>query len=170
MRELPEQGKAVGKMLYVFHFDLNEFRSVLILLVLAVAGFAFYKFSANDWQKGLGLLAGIITAILFVFVTISHTWDYFEKKAALENGQYETVEGYVEKFHAMPPEGHDSEHFVIDGVYFQYTAFEERNGYHRPACQGGVITNDGQYLKIEYVTNKKGENVILSIEALDPSK
>lgn len=157
-------------MLYVFHFDLNEFRSVLILLVLAVAGFAFYKFSANDWQKGLGLLAGIITAILFVFVTISHTWDYFEKKAALENGQYETVEGYVEKFHAMPPEGHDSEHFVIDGVYFQYTAFEERNGYHRPACQGGVITNDGQYLKIGYVTNKKGENVILSIEALDPSK
>ena len=108
-------------MLYVFHFDLNEFRSVL-------------------------------------------------KKAALENGQYETVEGYVEKFHAMPPEGHDSEHFVIDGVYFQYTAFEERNGYHRPACQGGVITNDGQYLKIGYVTNKKGENVILSIEALDPSK
>ena len=77
------------------------------------------------------------------------------------------VRQYVEQYHAMPFEGHDTEHFEINGVFFEYTNFELTNGYNVPACYGGVVKENGQYLKIKYIDNL-GYNVILYIEELAP--
>ena len=63
------------------------------------------------------------------------------------------VEGYVENYHPMPYEGHDTEHFEIDGVYFEYSDYTIMNGYNISASHGGVVTNNGQYLKIKYIND-----------------
>ena len=61
----------------------------------------------------------------------------------------------------------DPEHFEINGVYFAYSNFELYNGYNRPACYGGVIAENGQHLKVKYITDITGQNIILSIEEIE---
>ena len=67
----------------------------------------------------------------------------------------------------MPLEGHDTEHFEINGVLFEYTNFEIVNGYNRPAAYGGIISKNGQYLKIKYITDESGNNTILYIAEIE---
>ena len=67
----------------------------------------------------------------------------------------------------MPFDGHGSEHFEINGVYFDYSNFELSNGYNRPACYGGAIQENGQYLIIKYIVDATGNNIILYIEEIE---
>mgnify|MGYP003300552476 CR=1 FL=1 len=90
-----------------------------------------------------------------------------EKKDILDNNKAIVVEGIVEKYHAMPLEGHDTEHFEINGIYFEYSNFELSNGYNTPACYGGVIKENGQYLKIKYIEDDVRNNIILYIEEIE---
>lgn len=122
-------------------------------------GYAFFK-----WQ---GWIVGVFCFLLFVCILITHIDDYREKKSKLINGDVFVTEGYVEQYHPMPFEGHDTEHFEINGVYFEYSNFALYNGYNRPACYGGVITENGQHLRITYVVNTTGENSILRIEEME---
>ena len=121
----------------------------------------------NIFFKWLGWIVGVFCFLLFVSILVAHIGDYSEKKNAINNDQVLVVEGYVEKYHAMPFEGHDTEHFEINGVYFEYSNFELYNGYNRPACYGGVVTENGQNLKIKYVTDITGKNIILYIERIE---
>ena len=107
--------------------------------------------------------------IFSVFLLSNHIIDYQNKKALLESGNVYTVEGFTENFHAMPVEGHDTERFEINGVLFEYSNFELVNGYNLPAVYGGVITGNGQYLKIKYITDDSGENMILYIAKTEKS-
>lgn len=79
------------------------------------------------------------------------------------------VEGYVENYHPMPYEGHDTEHFEIEGFYFEYSDYTIMNGYNISASHGGVVTHNGQYLKIKYVTEEydgEDNNIILYISEI----
>lgn len=92
--------------------------------------------------------------------------EHKEYKEKLANNDVFVIEGYVENFHPMPYEGHDTEHFEINGVFFEYSDYTVTNGYHKAASHGGVVTRNGQHLKIKYVVEKleQGEeNVILYI-------
>ena len=80
-------------------------------------------------------------------------------------GKYSVAEGIVKEFHAQPPGGHGLyEHFAVDGVYFEYSNYSPYYGYNRPRCFDGVITGDGQYLRISYVTTSTGKNRMIKIE------
>ena len=86
----------------------------------------------------------------------------------MQDNDVKIVEGYVDQYHPMPSDGHDTEHFNINGVYFEYSNYEIVNGYHDAASLGGVITHDGQHLKIKYIEDDSGNNVILYIEKISP--
>lgn len=170
----------MGAVLYKFHFDWANNISLLIPLVVGLGFFFIFKWypaqNPRVNQKGtegyvgyvfakwVGWIVGIFTICLFVLLLISCIIDYQDKKVILANDQALVVEGYVEKYHAMPREGHDVEHFEIDGVYFEYSNFALVNGYNQPACYGGVINENGQHLRIKYTVEDDGSNVILYIE------
>ena len=123
------------------------------------AGYVFFKWT--------GWIVGIFAICLFILITAAHIMDFQEKKDILDNNQAVVVEGIVEKYHAMPREGHDTEHFEINGVYFEYSSGELLNGYNKPGCYGGLIKENGQHLKIKYVKDQDiGNNIILYIEEI----
>ena len=94
---------------------------------------------------------------------------YFKTVGAYQRGQYEVVEGYVENFDPMPYGGHTRESFEINDVYFEYSDYNVTSGYRNTKSHGGVITGDGQYLKIGYVYyNSTYGNIIVYIEELSP--
>ena len=96
---------------------------------------------------------------------------YTKVVGAYRCGEYEVVEGYVENFDPMPYEGHSNESFEINGVYFSYSDYAIQQGYHNAKSHGGVISGDGQYLKIGYVQPypfSRNDNVIVYIEELSP--
>jgi hypothetical protein len=65
------------------------------------------------------------------------------------------------------------EDFEIDGIYFEYTDNEIMNGYNTTSSHGGVVTQDGQYLKIKYIVSEyesgESRNIILYIAEIDKS-
>ena len=128
------------------------------------------------WQKAyIKALRGTVSvltyvaavAALIVFLFQGHM--YFKTVGAYQRGQYEVVEGYVENFDPMPYGGHTNESFEINDVYFEYSDYNVTSGYRNTKSHGGVITGDGQYLKIGYVYyNSTYGNIIVYIEELSP--
>lgn len=107
-----------------------------------------------------GLLAGLI---VWVFQSDMHD----RVVGAYESGSYEIVEGYVENY-AFPASSRTSEAFEIGGVYFEYSDCKTITGYHKTRSKGGVITGDGQYLRVGYVYfNEIYGNIIVYIEEFE---
>ncbi len=121
--------------------------------------------------KVAGFIIGPLGVLLFLISTCGMIAEHIDYSKALENGDIHCVEGYIENFHPMPYEGHDVEHFEIDGIYFEYTDYEIMNGYNQTSSHGGVITENGQYLKIKYIESTydsgEGRNIILYIAEIE---
>ena len=67
----------------------------------------------------------------------------------------------------MPYEGHAKETFEINGVKFSYSDYNIHPGYNNTKSHGGVITGNGQHLKIRYVYfNEVYGNIIMYIEEI----
>lgn len=166
-------------ILYEYQLNFTDYLWNLIPLLVGV-GFLFNSITiikSKDKEKGwegfvtsFFKIAGFIVAPIgigiFLLSTIGMSMEHKEYKEKLANDDVFVVEGYVEKFHPMPYEGHDTEHFEINGVHFEYSDYSITNGYHKSAPHGGVITQNGQHLKIKYVIDEfeeSNENVILYI-------
>lgn len=167
-------------VLYEYHFDIFEHLPNLIPLIIGVV-FLFYSIASlrepksRGWDgfiesffKVAGFIVGPLCLLLFVASVISTVIDHVYLKSLLATDDVYVIEGYVEEFYPMPYEGHDTEHFVIDGVYFEYSEYYIMNGYHKTAYHGGVIYGDEQHLKIKYIVDEYGENIILYIAELPP--
>lgn len=104
-----------------------------------------------------------LSAIAFIF-----QYNMYNKTVgAYYSGEYQTVEGYVENFHPMPSDGKSKETFDINGVEFAYSDYNIHPGYNKSQYHGGVITGNGQHLKIRYVYfNETYGNIILYIEEI----
>ena len=109
-------------------------------------------------------IVGGFIAVFALLCLISHSTDYREYQMRLDNEDVFVVEGYVENYHPRSTVEKAPENFEIDGVYFiTGVEGESSHTYHTVAQDGGVVTHNGQHLKIKYVTNEFGENVILAI-------
>ena len=108
------------------------------------------------------IVGGFLSVACFVFV-VSYIKEYRDYKTKLDNDDVFVVEGYVTNYQKFSTFEKTPESFEIEGVYFAYSERDETNGYHSVAGHGGVVTHNGQHLKIKYVTNEWGENVILAI-------
>ena len=84
-----------------------------------------------------------------------------------ENGKYNIVEGKVENLRPMAYGGHGNESFDIDGIEFSYSDYAPKTGYYQSKSHGGVITHEGQNLKIGYVPINNGNRIVYIAEISD---
>lgn len=70
-----------------------------------------------------------------------------------------TVEGRVEHFRPMPPEGHDLESFDVAGRHFEYSDFIMSAGFNTSASHGGPI-REGLPVRICY---RGGDILVLEV-------
>lgn len=110
--------------------------------------------------------AGIffITAV-FIFVCSIEYHAYKNIISAYKEGKYNTTEGYVENFIPGSYRDGEKESFDVNGVHFEYSDYENTQGYNVTRSHGGVIRKEGQYLKIGYIYDTGTcKNVIVRIE------
>ena len=170
----------MGNMLYKLHFELDAMLVVLFIMppvALFILWRSFRKLNDQQTDNGKArprlwpicailICAAVIFEACAITSLISQYRQYDRVERAWRSGQYETVEGYVEFFSPMPYAGHAYESFVIDGVAFYYSDFSSTVGYHNARSHGGVITGNGQYLRIGYIPGDDAkDNIIVSIEA-----
>lgn len=160
--------KDMGNVLYTLEFNIAEFLTLLIPVIIGIVFIVNKKLPHPGFKpvpKTLSVIFSIIGACILAFGICSaagYTIEYKLYNDCLKNGQYETIEGTVEAFAALNSNEQNEEHFVIDGVYFEYDNFEITNGYHSTSKNKGKIKN-GQNLKIKYIDNES-RNIILYIE------
>ncbi len=147
---------------------------LLILAFLVIMPYAIVKnMKAFQQKKSFDSITGLVFSIIGTLVILivvalvlpDQIKMYENTVGAFKRGDYDVVEGYVENFHPMPKEGHDTESFYIDGVQFKY-GYTVSFGYHKAKVDGGVITENGQHLRIGYTWHDWLGNVIVYIEEL----
>lgn len=84
-------------------------------------------------------------------------------REALRSGHAKVVEGVVEDFHPMPPAGHDTERFTVQGVPFKYSDFILTPGFHNTSSHGGPV-RAGLHVRIHY-DGTRNDILKLEIEA-----
>ena len=117
----------------------------------------------------IGALGILLLAGVMAYVIPEQARLYRSIVGAYERGDYQIAEGFVEEFHPMPKEGHDTERFILDGAAFEYSDYSVQFGYHTSLAHGGVITGNGQHLRIGYVEDPRLGKVIVRIEELPSS-
>lgn len=170
-------------VLYEYQLNFIDYLWNFIPLIVG-AGFLYNsitiiksKVKKKGWEgfitsffKVAGFIVAPMGIAMFLLSTVGMCIEHNNYKEKLANNDVYVVEGYVEHFHPMPYNGHDVEHFEINGVYFEYSDYTIANGYHKSASHGGVIAENGQHLKIKYVveeTDYAKENIILYIAEIE---
>lgn len=136
---------------------------LLFGIVMTIIAFIVKKKLLKKLYLSIGLIAIGLTLILGLIVSFlkSDQIDYDE----LSQIHVKVVEGEVTNFHPMPKEGHDTERFKVDSVFFEYSGFVIGSKYFtRTSCFGGPINRNGQYVRLSYITNSIGENKIVKVE------
>lgn len=162
-------------------FEANFFDSGLLFLLFGAGGFIFAIFQAIKYEKRRygkkdarsAAIIGAIIALLIVYFMISLIVPRYQGTLmAYRRGEYLIAEGEVESFCSERKAGQlgkDSvvirESFTIDGITFSYAprSTEFLFGYNCTWPYKGIITGDGQHLRIGYIKNT---NVIVYIEEL----
>ena len=153
------------------------YRPYMLLIAIAlllVSVFIFFnvflplKRDRTLW-KLVPLLFSIIPFLIAALACVSFfstNMDYINIYEQYANGQSEVVEGIVEEFHPMPETLHDSEHFAVSGVEFNYGADNSKYFYSQCKKDGGIFIGNGQKVKIWYVPYD-GHNYIMRVDILD---
>lgn len=164
----------MGEVLYEVSYQFEPHVLIPLAMLIGIPIFAKTEEKRNGKAASKGTKA--VLAVVWCFVFAIAVWVgkyqidlYNTVIGAYKSGEYRIVVGYVENFDPMPPEGHKEESFDISGVHFSYSDYTVMTGYNNAKSKGGVITGDGQYLKIGYVYyDVAHENIIVYIEELPP--
>lgn len=110
----------------------------------------------------------IIGAIIVLAINALIIIGYFNSRNTLykayKNGDYLVIEGEVEDFHPISVYGHNVEYFYVNDVYFEYSN-EVGYGYNKPMIYGGFIKENGQLVRIAYISDStNNHNIIVKIE------
>ncbi|WP_430405478.1 hypothetical protein [Fluviicola sp.] len=150
-------------------FDLILLTPILFLIIgLGILWFNIKYNKTKSSKRTFAIVFGSIfssfSLIAIILIVPSIFSDRNRTKKIFENKEYKVVEGKIEQFHPMPKEGHDSEHFLVNGVYFEYSDFELVYGFNNTSSHGGPLKRNGQEVRLSYRTTKNGENRILKVE------
>lgn len=145
--------------------------------VLLFVGFLFWlaRHKASDDRTDRIVMRFIGYPVLLLFFVIGLIMGYknFQDwrciNAQVSAGEIKVVEGEVTDYdneRAWKKTGARDD-FYVDGVHFIYSYSDSRIpiGYSKNAQEGGYIRQNGQYVRISYVTLESGRNIILRIEA-----
>ena len=150
------------KLLYEASNFTIQARWVIPFAILGIIGVLLLVFSKKPFFIFLSAVSLAICAI----AALRFCSGYMQVIHAYKQGDYKSVEGYVENFTPASSGGEDQEDmeeesFDINGVHFSYgDKFIKKFGYHLPSTQGGYIKRDGQYLKLGYITTEKGYVIV----------
>ena len=175
------------KVLYEIEFGNLQLQVIMIPIVLIFLGLIgariikkygfsvprwFPKFYSqtflNNYTRFLSMLVALFGVIVLVVLLIKIPMTLFERKElkdAIASRNVMTVEGKIYNFSPAIDGERDTESFLIDGVKFKYSDYDDSYGYHKTSKQNGVIKGDGQYLRITYCS-LKGKKIILKIEKI----
>ncbi len=165
--------------LYNFGLNYGDYVWLLIFLVLGLVFGAASRACFRYPQKGIkeyvaGSITGVIAAgalLTFLGVIFGSLVLYQEYKELVQRGEVSQVVGMVEHYDPMPFTGHQEETFEIDGVKFSYSNYSGTFfGYKCAASHGGVVTHNGQHLKIQYLGTEEGHYVITYIAEILPKE
>lgn len=149
----------IGGINLILYYPKLEF-NFLTLIPLLFFCVCLYNFITQD--KGIILffkaamwgIACFIVLMCEFIIAISPIMSF-------NTGDYLTVEGYVEDF--KPYRQGEMESFRINGIEFNYSHGIITSGYRKTYNRGGVIRENGQYLRISYVP-MENRNEILCIQ------
>lgn len=157
-------------MSYVTIFDLSQkgfdWSPGIIGLAFVVFGLAALGIRRPGAPPNLRALIPVVIGALFgigaMGFQISNQQHY---QQVLAQGEALVVEGPIEHFHPMPKQGHDTEHFIVNGVYFSYTDFSVTSAFNNTSSHGGPLT-EGMTVRISYTDSREfgGQLAILRIE------
>lgn len=160
--------------LYTFGFS-NFWGNVIFVTVLNLISVANlikdFKQVKRPWFSIVGEILVIIVSIVFIF---SRILQFASISGEYRRGELPTVSGTVENFVTYDEkeaennadyENPDEESFRINGIDFSYDG-DENFGYCRWKYNDGVITGNGQKLKITYYEKSPDERVICEIVEL----
>jgi hypothetical protein len=105
----------------------------------------------------LCFLVGILSFFL------GSPFSFIEAREAIDNLHYKQVIGNIDEFNPKKCNQMGDESFVINGVFFKYTHRGMNNAYYnKTKCTNGLIENNGQKVKVYYLTIN-GENKIIKM-------
>ena len=144
---------------------------VFAVCIVLAGYFLPWPWMTKEQRRGKTAKIKFILAIALLgisFVTIMGVQFSPQQKviALYRAGDYQTVEGAVENYNPKGFWDRGDESFSVDGILFSYCSDDMQPGYMRNHSHGGVITGNGQRLKIGYVYDDHYGNVIVSIEEL----
>lgn len=141
-----------------------------LLFVIIGIGISWFNIKYNKStspKKKFTIVFGFIFsgfALIMSLLTIpSEISNRRKTNSIYENKEYEIVEGKIENFVPMPYSGHSHESFAVNGVHFEYSDYYIFYGFNNTASHGGPLKEDGQQVRLSYIT-VHGENRILKIE------
>lgn len=169
----------MGTVLYEIHPSFGPFILIPLIGIISILASVCLPKASNDQtdeaveqrenKLAMGLCGGLFFLIVGFLGTMNQIMMYRELNTAYQAGTYNTAEGYVDHYAYPAPGTKNDECFRINGVYFSYSDTLLSAGYNTPKDKGGVISGNGQYLKVGYVYfDDIHRNVIIYIEELDP--
>lgn len=159
-----------SRVLYEASFTIKPIWLIIPALLAALIIYTLRQRElARKQGRRAGLILGILGTLLLLWLLVAYIPDrirmYQDTIGAYQRGEYQIAEGYVEDFHPWTPLGHGLESFTLDKVPFQY-GMTDCFGYQTVKFNGGVITGNGQHLRIAYTNYSYLGNVIVCIEEL----
>jgi hypothetical protein len=94
---------------------------------------------SNRFDAVFPYLFGGFAVYWTLFAFGSTYGEYRSLRGAMASGQAQVVEGVVEDFVPMPPEGHALESFTVGGHHFAYSDYFETGAFNQTASHGGPI-------------------------------
>ncbi len=146
----------------------------LLFVIIGLAVFLYNAFfadreSVNSWginsrkfNMFFGLGFALFALSLSRMVIVSKLDAQNIAEYLFNSGKCKTIQGIVKDFHPMPAGGHDTEHFTVNGVYFEYYDNSPDPGYNTAQINGGIIKGN-MYVKLTYL-NYNDRNVIFTVE------
>lgn len=147
-----------GKSL-ILYYPKFEF-DILVLVPVLFFCICLYNFITMD--KSIILIFKTILWGIACFVVLACVFIIeIAPIMCFNSGDYITVEGYVEDY--TPYSQGEMESFSINGVEFSYSHGIIASGYRKTYNRGGVVRENGQYLRIAYLPMEH-RNAILCIQ------
>ena len=124
----------------------------ILLLFIIITSILEKKFNLH--LRSLALKFITIGVIILTLVGLVITYkEFLTFKIVLSEKKFKIIEGYIEHFDPMPYEGHATESFIINGIKFEYSDFDNSNAFNNTKSHGGPI-DEGKYVRIYYYNNK----------------
>lgn len=132
------------------------FFSIPVIFALVIRYFNRRSSYEDTWYLGISrrqhnegglVLFMFIFGLAFICINIGIMATYLDARNIYYKKLYRTIEGRVEKYQPMPPNGRGTESFVVAGIPF--TMRSQAFGFSKTAIDGSPI-RAGLYVKTSY--------------------